>query len=187
MLSLLPPRRRCECIGTGVSAQWARAMIVFATRARQSDVLPMRSSCRKRSSGGSPFAEHDARNFITSKVRSLLSSRGSIRAIDSGRSLCHEPTNEFIEQTLVTRSSIRAVTNGHGNHSQAQDIDIPQRFCEQSSLSLFALPLPYYPVKQAVIPQFVKAPLLSHTRSNRTRERMRHPTCSDSRIPRLTP
>ena len=103
----------------------------------------MRSSYRKRSSGGSPFAEHDARNFVTSEVRSLLSSRGSIRAIDSGRSLCHEPTNEFIEYTLVFRSSMRAITNGNGNHSRAQDIDIPQRLCEQSSLSLFVLPLLY--------------------------------------------
>ena len=107
--------------------------------------------------GGSPFAEHDARNFITSEVRSLLSTCGSIRAIDPGRSLCHEPTNEFIEQTLVCRSSIRAATNGNGNHSQAQDIDILQRFCEQSSLSLFALPLPYCPAKQAVILQFRKS------------------------------
>ena len=137
--------------------------------------------------GGSPFAEHDARNFITSEVRSLLSSRGSIRAIDSGRSLCDEPTNEFIEQTLVFRSSIRAVTNGNGNHSQAQDIDIPQRFCEQSWLSLLALPLPHCPAKQAVILQFVKAPPLPHTRSNLAMARMRHSTSSDSRTSRLAP
>ena len=162
-------------------------MIVFATRARQSDVLSMRSSCGKRSSGGSPFAEQDTRNFVTPEVRSLLSSRGSIRAIDSGRSLCHEPTNEFIEQTLVFRSSMRAVTNGNRNHSQAQNIDIPQRLCEQSSRSLIALPLPYYPAKQAVIRQFVKAPPLPHTRSNRARERMRQSTSSDSRSPRLAP
>ena len=109
-------------------------MIVFATRARQSDVLSMRSSRRKRSSGGSPFAENDARNFVTSEVRSL---RGPIRAID--RNLCHELTNEFIEQTLVFRSSPRAVTKGNRNHSLAQDIAISVN----SLCSLFPLLLTY--------------------------------------------
>ena len=64
----------------------------------------MRSSRRKRSSGGSPFAEHDARNFVTFEVRSLPSSRGSIRDIDPGRNLF---ISLFIEQTLVFRSSTR--------------------------------------------------------------------------------
>ena len=87
LLPPFPPRKICDCVGTGVSAHLTRAMIVFATRARQSDVPSMRSSRRKRSSGGSPFAEHDARNFVTFEVRSLPSSRGSIRDIDPGRNL----------------------------------------------------------------------------------------------------
>ena len=116
---------------------------VFATYARHSDVLSMRSSGRKRSPCRNPFAEHDARNFVTSEVRSLLSSHVSIHTFDPGRNWCHESTNESIEQTLVFRSSPRAVTKGYWNDSLAQDMAIPQSLCEQSSLSLFALPLPY--------------------------------------------
>jgi hypothetical protein len=87
-LNLLPPRERWEGVGTGgVSAHLMRAMIVFATRARQSDVPSMRSSRRKSSSGGRPLAEQEARNLVTFAIRSLPSSRGSIRAIDPGRNL----------------------------------------------------------------------------------------------------
>ena len=77
----------------------------------------MRSSRRKRSSGGSPFVDQDARNFVTFEVRSLPASSASIHAIDPGRNLCHESANEFIEQTLVYRSGPHGVTKGHGNHS----------------------------------------------------------------------
>jgi hypothetical protein len=112
---LLPPRKRCECVGTGVSAHLTRVMVVFAARVRQSDVTSMRSSRKKRSSGVSPFAEHDARDFVTFEVRSLPSSRGSIRATDPGRNLFMSLQNEFIEQTLVFRSaSVHAVTKGNG-------------------------------------------------------------------------
>ena len=61
--------------------------MVFATRARESEVASIRSSRKKRSSGGSPFAEQDARNLVTFDMRSLPSSRGSTRAIDPGRNL----------------------------------------------------------------------------------------------------
>ena len=75
---------------------------------------------------------------------SVRVSRGSARAIDPGRNLCHEPTKEFIEQTLAFHSSPRAVTQGNGNHSLAQDIAIiPHSLCEQSLLSLFPLLLTY--------------------------------------------
>jgi hypothetical protein len=84
---LAPPRKRCECVGTGVSAHLTRVMIVFAMHVRQSDVPSMRLSRRKRSSDGSPLAEQDARNFVTFEVRSLPSSRGSIRSIDPVRNL----------------------------------------------------------------------------------------------------
>jgi hypothetical protein len=114
-------------------------MIVFATRARQSDVPSMRSSRRKRSSGGSPFAEHNARDFVTFEVRSLPSSRGSIRAIDPGRNLFVSLQNEFIEQTVSLPFRTSTCDNqGERDHSLAQHIAIPQRFCEQSSFSLFS-------------------------------------------------
>ena len=71
----------------GVSADLMSAMIVLATRARESEVASIRSSRRKRSSGGSPLVEQDARNLVTLDMRSLPSSRASIRAMDPGRNL----------------------------------------------------------------------------------------------------
>ena len=110
---LPPPRKSCECVSTGVSARLCHA------REAVRRLSEMRSSRRKRSSCRSRFAEHDARNFVTSEVRSLLSSRGSTHTIDPGRNLCDESTNESIEKTLVFRSSPRAVTKGNGNDSLA--------------------------------------------------------------------
>jgi hypothetical protein len=81
------PREIRECVCMGVSAHLMSAMIVFATRASESEVASIRSSRRKRSSGEKSLAEQDARNLVTLDVRSLPSSRGSIRAMDPGRSL----------------------------------------------------------------------------------------------------
>jgi hypothetical protein len=85
---LLLPHNWWECVSTeGVSAHLTRAMIVFATLVRQSDMPSMRSSRRKSSSGGRPLAEQDARNFVTFDMRSLPSSRGSIGSIEPGCNL----------------------------------------------------------------------------------------------------
>jgi hypothetical protein len=81
------PREIREFVCLGVSAHLMSAMIVFATRAREFEVASIRSSCRKRSSDESSLVEQDARNLVTLVVRSLPSSRGSIRAMDPGRSL----------------------------------------------------------------------------------------------------
>jgi hypothetical protein len=81
------PREIRECDCTGVSAHLTSAMIVFATRASESEVASIRSSRRKRSSGGRQLAEQDARNLVTLDVRSLPSSRGSIRPMEPGRNL----------------------------------------------------------------------------------------------------
>jgi hypothetical protein len=97
---LLLPRNWRECVDwEGVSAHLTRAIIVFATRARQSDVPSMRSSRRKSSSGGRPLAEQDARNFVTFDMRSLPSSRGSIRAIEPGRNL-------FISLLMISQRGV---------------------------------------------------------------------------------
>lgn len=71
----------------GTSAHLMSAMIVLATRARESEVASIRSSRRKRSSGGSPLVVQEARNLVTLDIRSLPSSRASIRAMDPGRNL----------------------------------------------------------------------------------------------------
>jgi hypothetical protein len=81
------PREIRECVCTGVSAHLTSAMIVFATRASESEVASIRSSRRKISSGERPLAEQDARNLVTLDMRSLPSSRGSIRPMEPGRNL----------------------------------------------------------------------------------------------------
>lgn len=81
------PREIRECVCRGVSAHLTSAMIVFATRASESEVASIRSSRRKRSSGERPLAEQDARNLVTLDIRSLPSSRGSIRPMELGRNL----------------------------------------------------------------------------------------------------
>jgi hypothetical protein len=81
------PREIRECVCMGVSAHLMSAMIVFATRASESEVASIRSSRRKRSSGERPLVEQDARNLVTLDMRSLPSSRASIRAMDPGRNL----------------------------------------------------------------------------------------------------
>ena len=88
-MDLKLPRSRDsrDWVGTGVSAHLTRAMTVRATRARESEVASMRSSRWKRSSDERPLAEQEARNLVTFDIRSLPSSRGSIRAIDPGRNL----------------------------------------------------------------------------------------------------
>ncbi len=81
------PREMRECVCAGVSAHLTSAMIVFATRASESEVASVRSSGRKRSSGERPLAEQEARNLVTLDLRSLPSSRGSIRPMEPGRNL----------------------------------------------------------------------------------------------------
>jgi hypothetical protein len=71
----------------GTSTHLMSAMIVLATRAREYEVASIRSSRRKRSSGGSPLVVQEARNLVTLDIRSLPSSRASIRAMDPGRNL----------------------------------------------------------------------------------------------------
>lgn len=81
------PREIRECVCRGVSAHLTSATIVLATRASESELASMRSSRRKRSSGERPLAEQDARNLVTLDMRSLPSSRGSIRPMEPGRNL----------------------------------------------------------------------------------------------------
>jgi hypothetical protein len=81
------PREIRECVCAGVSAHLMSAMIVFATRASESEVASIRSTRRKRSSGGRPLAEQEARNLVTLDMRSLPSSRGSICLMEPGRNL----------------------------------------------------------------------------------------------------
>jgi hypothetical protein len=81
------PREIRECACRGVSAHLTSAMIVLATRASESELASIRSSRRKRSSGVRPLAEQDARNLVTLDMRSLPSSRGSIRPMEPGRNL----------------------------------------------------------------------------------------------------
>jgi hypothetical protein len=81
------PREIRECVCRGVSAHLTSAMIVLATRARESEVASIRSSRRKRSSGERPLVEQEARNLVTLDMRSLPSSRGSIRPMEPGRNL----------------------------------------------------------------------------------------------------
>ena len=81
------PREIRECVCAGVSAHLTSATIVFATRASESEVASIRSSRRKRSSSGRPLADQDARNLVTLDMRSLPSSRGSIRPMEPGRNL----------------------------------------------------------------------------------------------------
>lgn len=80
------PREIRDCVCTCVSAHLTSAMIVFATRASESEVASVRSSWRKISSG-ERLAEQDARNLVTLDMRSLPSSRGSIRPMEPGRNL----------------------------------------------------------------------------------------------------
>jgi hypothetical protein len=82
-----PSRELRECVRRGVSAHLTSAIIVFATRASESEEASTRSSCRKRSSGERPLAEQDARNLVTLDMRSLPSSRASIRPMEPGRNL----------------------------------------------------------------------------------------------------
>jgi len=81
------PREIREWVCTGVSVHLTSAMMVFATRASESEVASIRSSRRKRSSGERPLAEQDARNLVMLDMRSLPSSRGSIRPMEPGRNL----------------------------------------------------------------------------------------------------
>ena len=81
------PREIRECVCAWLSAHLTSAIIVFATRASESEVASIRSSRRKRSSGGRPLAEQEARNLVTLDMRSLPSSRGSIRPMEPGRNL----------------------------------------------------------------------------------------------------
>lgn len=81
------PREIRECVCTGVSAHLMSAMIVFATRASESEVASVRSSRRKISSGERPLEEQEARNLVTLDMRGLPSSRGSIRPMEPGRNL----------------------------------------------------------------------------------------------------
>ena len=78
----------------------------------------------------------------------MPSSSGSIRAIDPGRSLCHESTNECIEQTLVFRPNNTRRNQWKRESLTGAGIANPKCLGEQSSLPLFALPLPYYCSKQ---------------------------------------
>ena len=86
-LTLSPSGKGWEDVGADVSAHLTKAMIVPATRARPWEVPSMRSSGTKRSSGGSPLAEHESRNLVTFDVRGTPSSRGSICVIDPGENL----------------------------------------------------------------------------------------------------
>jgi len=99
-----PSDKECECVGLETSAHLIRAMIVLATRARPCEVLSTRSSGRKRSSGPSPFAEHDARNFSTFDLRSMPSSCASICGIDPGRTLFRSLMNP-LEHVLELQST----------------------------------------------------------------------------------
>ena len=136
-LDLLPPRKTWERVGTGgVSAHLTKAMIVFATRARQSEVPSMRSSLRKSSSGGRPLAEQDARNLVTFDMRSLPSSRGSIRVMDPGRNLFISLMN-FHEGVSVPLRE-RGNQGEKRRDLQAKNIAVSQRFCEQPALPLFS-------------------------------------------------
>lgn len=76
-----------EIIGADPSAHLTRAMIVLTTRARLCEVPSMRSLGKKRSSGESPLAEHDARNFDTFDLRRMPSSCESTLGIEPGRNL----------------------------------------------------------------------------------------------------
>lgn len=123
------PREIRECVCMGVSAHLMSAMIVFATRASESEVASIRSSRRKRSSGERPLAEQDARNLVTLDMRSLPSSRASIRAMDPGRNL-------FINlMRIVDREGGKAINiSSHtcGNQeknigSLAENVTVPQR------------------------------------------------------------
>ena len=123
------PREIRECVCTGVSAHLMSAMIVFATRASESEVASIRSSRRKRSSGERSLAAQDARNLVTLDMRSLPSSRASIRAMDPGRNL-------FINlMRIVDREGGKAINiSSHtcGNQeknigSLAENVTVPQR------------------------------------------------------------
>jgi hypothetical protein len=123
-----PPRENREFVCTGVSAHLMSAMIVFATRASESEVASIRSSRRKRSSGEKSLVEQDARNLVTLDMRSLPSSRGSIRAIDPGRNLFinlmrvvdRERGHQYFAKN--TRSN-----QGEKKSSLAKNVTIPQR------------------------------------------------------------
>ena len=126
-LKVAPPRIRGTWVSAVIFGHLTRAMIVFVTRARESGVAWIRSSRRKRSSGGKPLLKHGSRNFITFDVWNMPSSRGSIRAIDPGRIL-------FISLSRTKMEIRRLRVQGH---SLAEDIAISQRFCEQHPLLLF--------------------------------------------------
>jgi len=82
-----PSGKEWEHVGADVSAHLIKAMIVSATRVRPWEVPSMRSSGRKRSSGGSPLAEHVSRNFVTFDLRSTPSSHEPICVTDPGQNL----------------------------------------------------------------------------------------------------
>jgi hypothetical protein len=89
LIGLRIPPLSCEIrkfVSVGGDAHLISAMIVFATRASESEVASIMSSRRKMSSGERSLVEQDARNLVTLEWN-LLSSRGSIRAMDPGRSL----------------------------------------------------------------------------------------------------
>lgn len=83
-----PPISTFDRSGSGPSAaHFARATIVRATRASDSEVFSMRSSRRKMSALGRPCEVQEARNFVTFEVRTKPSSRASTREMDPGRYL----------------------------------------------------------------------------------------------------
>lgn len=84
---MAPLRIRGTWVRVGIFAHATRAIIVFATRARESGVAWIRSSRKKRSSSGKPLPKQDSRNFVMFDVWNMPSSRRSIRAIDPGRIL----------------------------------------------------------------------------------------------------
>lgn len=84
-----------ENVGADVSAHLIKAMMVPATRVRPWEVPSMRSSGKKRSSDGSPLAEHASRNFDTFDLRSTPSSHGSICEIDPGQNLFKSLVNSL--------------------------------------------------------------------------------------------
>ena len=139
---LPPPHKRCECVGTGVSAHLTRVMIVFTTRARQSDVPSMRSSRRS-------------------------SSRGSIRDYRPRPQPIHESANEFIKRALTFHFSTRRVIKGNRiTHLQST---LPSRSASElpshSLCSLAILALEPIPPTWVILPFIERALFLTRVQA----------------------
>jgi hypothetical protein len=74
-------------VDTSATSHVTNALMVLATRARPCGVPSTRSLGRKRSSAGSPSAEHGSRNLVTFDLRSMPSSCASTLGMDPGRNL----------------------------------------------------------------------------------------------------